>query len=78
MAHTFQWIRTVMCPEHIGTGIIVQDGDTPREHAGAISLDGGTKVPEGSTVTLCVNGFVRVLHTDRMTSKQKVIVIFVL
>jgi hypothetical protein len=36
----------------MGTGDIVKHDDTPREHAGTLFPDGGTKVSEGSTVAL--------------------------
>jgi hypothetical protein len=36
---------------------IVQYDNTPSEHAGMLSLDGGTKVSVGSIIALCVDEF---------------------
>lgn len=36
-------------------GIVVPHSDTPREHAGMLSLYGGTKILEGSTIVLVDN-----------------------
>jgi hypothetical protein len=38
-------------------GIAVQHVDTHSEHAGVLSLGGGSKVSEGSTAALCVDEF---------------------
>jgi hypothetical protein len=47
---------------HMGTEVVVQHDDTPRENAGALSLDSGKKISDSSTVTLCVDGGVRILQ----------------
>jgi hypothetical protein len=40
----------------------MQHGDTPYEHARMLSLDGGTKVSEDSTIALCIESDVRILE----------------
>lgn len=39
---------------HMGIGTVMQHKDTLHEHAEMLSLDGGAKMMEGSTIVLCV------------------------
>ena len=39
---------------HMGIVIVTQHTDTPHEHAEMLSLDGGMKIMEGSTIVLCL------------------------
>jgi hypothetical protein len=41
---------------------VVQHDDTPCHHAGSLSLDGSTKVSEGSTVALYTEGDIRIIE----------------
>jgi len=38
----------------MGIVIVTQHTDTPHEHAEMLSLDGGMKIMEGSTIVLCL------------------------
>jgi hypothetical protein len=44
----------------MGTGVVVNHSDTPRDHAKALSLDGGRNVLKGSTVALNFGWFITV------------------
>jgi hypothetical protein len=48
----------------VGMAAVMQHDNIPREHTRVLSLDGGTKVSEGSTVALRIDGDVRVLHWE--------------
>jgi hypothetical protein len=39
---------------HMGIVIVMQHTDIPLEHAEMLSLDGGMKIMEGSTIVLCL------------------------
>lgn len=59
---------------HMGTGNVKQNSDILYEHAGMPSLDGSIKVIRGLTVTLCIDGDVKVLLSKgyRFRSHEKI------
>jgi hypothetical protein len=57
---------------YVGIGIGTQHKDTPHEHAGMLSLDGGMQVMEGLTIVTCLwqcQG-PRMVNVCRLTSDE--------
>jgi hypothetical protein len=53
---------------YMGMGVVIQQNDTPCDHAGMLSLDGGMKISKGSTIALYIVGDVMVLECQHQWS----------